>query len=73
MYGLVCVCICASYGVMYLKKQYLKSAVKKHRRLTHQTWHNPLLTWNASEFGDIKTINVDPKKVWKPDLYLYNK
>jgi len=29
--------------------------------------------WNGSNFGGIDAINVDAKKVWKPDIFLYNK
>ncbi|CAH3196162.1 unnamed protein product, partial [Porites evermanni] len=39
---------------------------------TYQEWINPLLTWNASDFGDIDEINVDASKVWVPDILLYN-
>lgn len=38
-----------------------------------QEWHNPYLMWNGSNFGGINAINVDAKKVWKPDIFLYNK
>lgn len=38
----------------------------------HQRWHNAMMTWNKSEFGDIDLIYVEPKKVWVPDIVLYN-
>lgn len=41
--------------------------------LIPQIWFNPLLAWNSSEFGGLKTINVSPKKVWLPDIVLYEK
>lgn len=41
--------------------------------LNPQIWFNPLLAWNSSEFGGLKTINVSPKKVWLPDIVLYEK
>ncbi|XP_067051231.1 neuronal acetylcholine receptor subunit beta-3-like [Acropora muricata] len=37
-----------------------------------QAWNNPFLRWNSSQFGGINALNVDPSKVWKPDLFLYN-
>ncbi|XP_015765770.1 PREDICTED: neuronal acetylcholine receptor subunit alpha-10-like isoform X2 [Acropora digitifera] len=37
-----------------------------------QAWYNPFLRWNSSQFGGINALNVDPSKVWKPDLFLYN-
>jgi len=49
------------------KNQIVKSSV-----WIRQTWNNPFLKWNSSEFGGIKAINVDPSKVWKPDIFLYN-
>ena len=38
-----------------------------------QIWNNPLLAWNSTEFGGLKSINVSPKKVWLPDIVLYEK
>ncbi|XP_068742628.1 neuronal acetylcholine receptor subunit alpha-10-like isoform X2 [Montipora capricornis] len=35
-------------------------------------WHNHLLRWNESEYGGIKTININPGKVWLPDIVLHN-
>ncbi|XP_020610814.1 neuronal acetylcholine receptor subunit alpha-7-like [Orbicella faveolata] len=37
-----------------------------------QTWFNPFLTWNQSEYGGISQINIRPSKVWIPDIFLYN-
>ncbi|XP_078360137.1 neuronal acetylcholine receptor subunit alpha-3-like isoform X1 [Oculina patagonica] len=37
-----------------------------------QKWNNHLLRWNSSHYGGIKSINVDPKLVWLPDIVLYN-
>lgn len=36
-----------------------------------QIWHNPLLKWNSSKFGGLESINVSPRKVWLPDIVLY--
>lgn len=49
------------------KNQIVKSSV-----WLRQAWHNPFLRWNSSEFGGIKALNVDPSKMWKPDIFLYN-
>lgn len=38
-----------------------------------QEWNNPLLTWNASQYGGIDEINVDASQVWVPDIVLYNR
>ncbi|XP_073230007.1 neuronal acetylcholine receptor subunit alpha-7-like isoform X1 [Porites lutea] len=37
-----------------------------------QKWVNSLLRWNVSDFGGITEINIDPGKLWLPDIYLYN-
>jgi len=37
-----------------------------------QKWKNPMLGWNMSQYGGIKSVNVDPSKVWIPDIILYN-
>ena len=36
-------------------------------------WENPSLRWNKSEFDGIDRIFVEPKRVWVPDILLYNK
>ncbi|XP_057314522.1 neuronal acetylcholine receptor subunit alpha-10-like [Hydractinia symbiolongicarpus] len=35
-------------------------------------WYNHLLKWNKEDFGGIESINIDPKKIWLPDIVLYN-
>ncbi|XP_067038979.1 neuronal acetylcholine receptor subunit alpha-2-like isoform X3 [Acropora muricata] len=35
-------------------------------------WYNHLLRWNESDYGGIKTINVNPGKIWLPDIVLHN-
>ncbi|XP_046844749.1 neuronal acetylcholine receptor subunit alpha-7-like [Xenia sp. Carnegie-2017] len=35
-------------------------------------WMNDFMKWNSSDFGGIKSINVDPDMVWLPDIELYN-
>lgn len=36
-------------------------------------WRNPLLQWNASEYGGIKSIQTSADKVWVPDILMYYK
>lgn len=38
-----------------------------------QTWNNPHLSWNSTKYGGLKTININPKLVWLPDIVLYDK
>ncbi|XP_048589493.1 neuronal acetylcholine receptor subunit alpha-3 isoform X2 [Nematostella vectensis] len=35
-------------------------------------WVNPSLSWNASEFGGVNTLHVEPDRLWVPDIVLYN-
>jgi len=37
-----------------------------------QNWNNPDLKWNPNDFDGLKTVYVDPTKVWVPDVLLYN-
>ncbi|XP_065071216.1 neuronal acetylcholine receptor subunit alpha-10-like [Rhopilema esculentum] len=37
-----------------------------------QTWENPLLAWNESEYNGISQINLDADAVWVPTIILYN-
>eukprot|EP00794_Sanderia_malayensis_P013706 gene13706-15135_t len=37
-----------------------------------QSWFNPVLAWNKTQFNNISSINVRPKKLWLPDIVLYN-
>lgn len=35
-------------------------------------WRDDLLTWNATEFGDVKHYYFPQADVWKPDMALMN-
>jgi len=35
-------------------------------------WNNSYLNWNENDFGNISFIIIDPKKIWHPDIELYN-
>jgi len=37
-----------------------------------QIWIDYRLMWNASDFGDIKSILVHASKMWTPQLLLNN-
>ncbi|KAL9985122.1 hypothetical protein ACROYT_G007489 [Oculina patagonica] len=49
------------------KDQYLTSNV-----WVRQFWINPRMAWNPSEYGGIKSINLNPELLWTPDIVLYN-
>ena len=31
------------------------------------------MTWNPAEYDGIKSVSLDPAKVWTPDIQLYNR
>ncbi|GAA51702.1 neuronal acetylcholine receptor subunit alpha-4 [Clonorchis sinensis] len=35
-------------------------------------WQDSLLTWNHSEYGDIRSVRIFPSYIWTPDIKLYN-
>ncbi|KAK3103234.1 hypothetical protein FSP39_017708 [Pinctada imbricata] len=35
-------------------------------------WTDPRLIWNPTEFNNLKVINLDPDKIWIPDIILWN-
>nr|QQY02490.1 acetylcholine-gated chlorid channel-1 [Cryptocotyle lingua] len=35
-------------------------------------WHDSLLTWNHSEYGDVRSVRIFPSYLWTPDIKLYN-
>lgn len=37
-----------------------------------QRWRNELLTWKSANYSGVKTIRIDPRMVWIPDIVLYN-
>ena len=34
--------------------------------------HFNRLQWNQSEFGNVSVIRLDPRKIWIPDIEVYN-
>ncbi|XP_047140450.1 neuronal acetylcholine receptor subunit alpha-3 isoform X1 [Hydra vulgaris] len=40
--------------------------------LVKQIWQNPFLKWHPEKYSNISVIHIDPSKVWKPDIVLYN-
>ncbi|XP_070173679.1 acetylcholine receptor subunit delta-like [Littorina saxatilis] len=37
-----------------------------------QTWTDPRLRWNASEYGGLQEVRLAKDKLWTPDVVLYN-
>ncbi|XP_052826361.1 neuronal acetylcholine receptor subunit alpha-7 [Octopus bimaculoides] len=35
-------------------------------------WNDTNLVWNPEDFGNITLIRLPPKKLWKPDILMYN-
>uniref|UniRef100_A0A7M5X2L2 Uncharacterized protein n=2 Tax=Clytia hemisphaerica TaxID=252671 RepID=A0A7M5X2L2_9CNID len=42
------------------------------RMYYRQIWWNKKLTWDPEEYENISEINVNPKLVWSPDIYIYD-
>ena len=38
-----------------------------------QEWQDQKLTWNPSEYGNVKRLYVPSDKIWLPDIVLYNR
>ncbi|XP_078370582.1 neuronal acetylcholine receptor subunit alpha-10-like isoform X2 [Oculina patagonica] len=38
----------------------------------YQQWINSDLTWNEADYNGTSVVHVGPKKVWAPDIILYN-
>ncbi|XP_019632173.1 PREDICTED: neuronal acetylcholine receptor subunit alpha-7-like [Branchiostoma belcheri] len=36
-------------------------------------WTDEYLSWNESEFGGLNQIRLDPKRIWVPDILMYNR
>ena len=63
-----------TFGVAYVQlielndaEQFLVSNV-----WIRQKWKNYHLRWDPEKYENIKSVNVDPSKVWLPDVVLYN-
>jgi hypothetical protein len=35
-------------------------------------WKDEFLMWNFSEFNNVKSLNINPDRIWTPDIELYN-
>ena len=38
-----------------------------------QEWYDSRLTWDPTDFGMIRKLNIPSEDLWKPDIVLYNK
>ncbi|XP_067652554.1 acetylcholine receptor subunit beta-type unc-29-like [Haliotis asinina] len=50
----------------------LKSQKLKWNGWLSFTWHDKLLSWNASQYGDLNFITVPQTKIWLPDVVIDN-
>ncbi|XP_046329351.2 neuronal acetylcholine receptor subunit alpha-10-like [Haliotis rufescens] len=50
----------------------LKSQKLKWNGWLSLTWHDMLLSWNASQYGDLDFITVPQTKIWLPDYVIDN-
>jgi hypothetical protein len=38
-----------------------------------QTWKDYRLKWDPATFDNINVIRISDQRVWRPDIFLYNK
>lgn len=38
-----------------------------------EVWYDYQLEWDPAEYGGITVIRIQPDRVWKPDIVLFNK
>lgn len=38
-----------------------------------QTWNDRSLTWDPEQFRQIEKLNIPIKKLWTPDIVVFNK
>lgn len=62
------------FGLAYSN---LHSLDEKNQVLTsnvwiRQQWHDPWLVWNPINYSGLRSINISPNLVWKPDIVLHN-
>ena len=57
----------------YIVTQYETAFLCTNPVFIHKKWVNPLLRWNVSDFQGIEKLHVEPRRVWVPDIHLYNK
>ena len=38
-----------------------------------QEWNDYNCIWNKTEYGDVDGIRIHPRKLWTPDLLMYNR
>lgn len=66
--------VVVKFGLAYSNLQSLdeKNQVLTSNVWIRQKWHDPWLSWNASKYHGLSSINISPKLVWKPDIVLHN-
>ncbi|RUS69403.1 hypothetical protein EGW08_022834, partial [Elysia chlorotica] len=37
-----------------------------------QTWTDPALAWDPTEFKDVRALRIPADQVWRPDTFIYN-
>ena len=35
-------------------------------------WTDEYLSWDPSQYEDLRQIHFSPKEIWRPDIHLYN-
>jgi hypothetical protein len=55
-----------------VEKEYKNSVLITLKSWHQYMWSAPELTWNPDEYGGVKSIRVNPKAIWTPDVVLFN-
>lgn len=66
--------VVVKFGLAYSNLQSLdeKNQVLTSNVWIRQQWHDPWLSWDASKYNGLSSINISPNLVWKPDIVLHN-
>ncbi|XP_060809986.1 acetylcholine receptor subunit alpha-like [Amyelois transitella] len=59
------------FAVKYLSFDYLEETFTVHSWVA-MNWIDEFLTWNPTDYGDIKEIQVESHEIWIPRMALFN-
>ncbi|XP_068691257.1 neuronal acetylcholine receptor subunit alpha-2-like [Montipora foliosa] len=66
--------VLVKFGFAYVNLHSLdaKTQVLTSNVWIRQEWRDAGLTWDPSKYEGLRSINVNPDSVWKPDIFLHN-
>jgi len=61
-------------AVTRYQRIYVVAGQRLVRWCVSQYWHDYQLQWEPTQYGNINfSLRIDPDRVWKPDIVLFNK